>query len=168
MEEEWRDINGYEGLYQVSNFGNVKSFPRNGTKGGNLKPALVGGYHQVKLYKDDKRFLVHRLVLQAFLPTEEKMEVDHINHDKTDNRLENLRWLTRSQNNRYQKKRDGKTSQYIGVSKINNKKPWRTHCKINGKVINIGHFATEEEAGRAYNNFIIKHNLQEFVMLNDI
>ena len=99
--EEWKDVVDYEGLYQVSNFGNVKGLKR----GSILKPVLVGaGYHSVTLCKDTKKNVkVHRLVLQAFLKTDEKMDVDHINHDKTDNRLENLRWVTKSQNQRYQK-----------------------------------------------------------------
>jgi hypothetical protein len=96
------------------------------------------------------------------------MEVDHINHDKTDNRLENLRWVTKSQNLRYRKKWEGTSSQYRGVSKTINKNPWKAMCQINHKNIYIGHFATEEEAGRGYNEFVTKHNLQEFVMLNNV
>lgn len=98
--EFWRDIEGYEGLYQVSNIGQVKSLKRNKI----LKPwKLKGGYLQVALSKNGeaKRFLIHRLVAEAFLPNEDELpEVDHINSDKTDNRVANLQWISKIENNR--------------------------------------------------------------------
>lgn len=102
MEEIWKDIEGFEGLYQVSNLGNVKSLPRNTTKGKLLKPAKTrNGYLQVVLSKNGeaKRFYIHRLVAEAFLPNEDELpEVDHINSDKTDNRVANLQWISRVEN----------------------------------------------------------------------
>lgn len=103
--EEWKDIEGYEGLYQVSNLGNVKSLPRKGTKGGLLKPVIKwGGYYGVALSKDGrtKWFRIHRLVLQTFKPISnpENFEGDHINRNRLDNRLENLQWLTHTENTR--------------------------------------------------------------------
>lgn len=103
--EFWRDIKGYEGLYQVSNVGQVRSLRSNKI----LKPRNNGGgYLQVKLCKNGKEkfFYVHRLVAEAFLPNEDELpEVDHINNDKTDNRVANLQWISKVENCR--KKQSG-------------------------------------------------------------
>lgn len=105
MEEIWKDIEGFEGLYQVSNLGNVRSlnYMRTG-KIKNLSPRLhKDGYYQINnLSKNgsSKSFKVHRLVAQAFLPNPNNLPcIDHINTDKTDNRVENLRWVSFHENN---------------------------------------------------------------------
>ena len=103
MEEIWKDIKGYEGLYQVSNMGNVRSLMYNKHK--ILKPHKTeNGYLQVFLYKDKKRsvFLLHRIVAKAFLPNNNNLpQLNHINEIKSDNRLENLEWCDNSYNNKY-------------------------------------------------------------------
>ena len=102
VNEIWKDINGYEGLYQISNFGNVKSLPRQGAKGKILKPSKINiGYLRVGLNKNGKckRYLIHRLVAEAFLPNpDNKPCIDHINANKTDNRICNLQWVTHKEN----------------------------------------------------------------------
>ena len=106
-EEVWRDVKGYEGLYQVSNMGRVKSLERKNNYGRTvkeriLKPAFDGwGYLVVTLCADGKRknLMVHRLVCEAFNDNrDEKPEVNHINEIKTDNRACNLEWCTRIEN----------------------------------------------------------------------
>ena len=96
--EIWRDIRGYEGLYQVSNLGRVKSLRSNNILKGGSYP---NGYLFVGLCKHNKvkTCMRHRLVAQAFIPNLlNKPEVDHINTDKNDNTVENLRWVTHYEN----------------------------------------------------------------------
>lgn len=103
MENEiWKPVIGYEGLYEVSNQGRVKSLNYNKTgKEKILRPWKGRGYLQVSLWKDGKRRtpLVAKLVWGSFNgPIPEGMEVNHINEDRTDNRLENLNLMTRKEN----------------------------------------------------------------------
>lgn len=103
MEQEiWKPVEGYEGIYEVSNMGNIKSLPRRGRRVGMiLKPTDNGaGYAVVQLRKDGQRkvHLVHRLVLQAFNPVDAYYEVNHKNFDKYDNKLDNLEWVTPKEN----------------------------------------------------------------------
>lgn len=96
LNEIWKDIAGYEGLYQVSSFGRVRS-----RKNRILKFRIVSGYFRLKLSKNNKvkDFFVHRLVWEAFNgPIPKGMQVNHINEDKTDNRLENLNLMTPKEN----------------------------------------------------------------------
>lgn len=109
--ETWKNIKGYEGLYQVSNMGRVKSLERTFIdKSGRkrtvkeciLKPSVVvGGYLRVGLCVGGKQKMlrVHRLVCEAFHENpDNKSDVNHINEDKTDNRACNLEWSTRREN----------------------------------------------------------------------
>ena len=125
--EEWKDIQGYEGLYQISNMGRVKSLNyRNTGKEGIMKLDKVkGGYLQLYLYKDGKRkhYLVHRLVATAFCENPEGYnEVNHINEDKADCRADNLEWCSSSYNNSYNDKgkKIGKklSKPVIGINKV--------------------------------------------------
>ena len=98
--EEWRDVVGYEGLYQVSNLGRVKSFKKDKAKILKSNPG-IGGYLRVVLCKDfkNKNRFVHVLVAKAFIPNpDNKPQVNHIDGDKTNNRVENLEWMTCSEN----------------------------------------------------------------------
>lgn len=106
--EKWLPVVGYEGIYEVSDMGNVRSVDRINAKGarqlGRPKKATVGkiGYPVVCLYKDGhpKTRTIHSLVLEAFVgPRPPKHEACHNNGIRTDSRLENLRWDTSSENN---------------------------------------------------------------------
>ena len=102
--EEWKDIEGYEGLYQVSNLGNVRAlkFYHSRNNIHLLKPTVNKyGYCVVGLHKDKKvkQYRVHRLVAIAFLPNPDNLPyVNHIDCDKTNNSLTNLEWCTQSEN----------------------------------------------------------------------
>lgn len=109
--EVWKDIAGYEGLYQVSNLGRVKSLPRIRKTYGKrtyktkekvmIAPLSINGYHRICLTKDGKQkhYFVHRLVAIAFMGEQDHYEVvNHINGNKLDNRVENLEFCTQSHN----------------------------------------------------------------------
>lgn len=106
MTEIFKPVIGYDGIYEISNFGKVKSLARKGKGSRNtdiiLSPGMGGsGYYFVYLCKNgtNKMFMIHRLVAINFLDNpENKREVNHINGIKTDNRLENLEWVTPSEN----------------------------------------------------------------------
>ena len=101
--EEWKDIKGYEGIYQVSNLGRVKRLAGPDASGHIRKERILKaradkqGYLLVTLYKNGDRHneLIHRLMLKTFCPIEnmDDFHVDHINFNTQDNRLENLQWL---------------------------------------------------------------------------
>ena len=100
----WEDVQGYEGLYQVSDCGQVKSLPRKGCKKERiLKPVLNAyGYYKVILCKDGNRksFLVHRLVALAFLEGDNSLTVNHKDECKTNNHVSNLEYLSSGDNTR--------------------------------------------------------------------
>ena len=127
MEEVWRDIPHYEGLYQVSNLGRVKALAKervNHTGGRWIQPEKImaitinnDGYHVISLTKADhtrKTERIHRLVALAFIPNPEgKVEVNHINCIRGDNRVENLEWVSRKENNGYTSKCGHKSNKKI-------------------------------------------------------
>lgn len=114
-DEIWKPILNYEGLYEISNLGRVKSLPKSWIAGEGVLRSHNGkilkqsysninrtGYLQVVLYKDSVKvkYKVHRLVALSFLgnPPQEDSQVDHINGIKTDNKVSNLRWVSRYEN----------------------------------------------------------------------
>lgn len=156
--EIWKDIPNYEGLYQVSNLGNVKSLNYNNS--GHellLKDGLDSkGYCNVRLSKNKvaKTKRVHQLVAIAFLnhtpDGTNKLVVDHINNIKADNRLENLQILTNREN--ISKGKGCFLSNYKGVTWEKSRNKWKSRIRINGKLKHLGYFINELEASNAYQN----------------
>ena len=110
MQEIWKDIEGYEGLYQVSNLGNIKSYRPNNKYFGQSEhllklSAINTGYYSVTLYKENKekhKYLVHRLVAMAFIPNPKNLPyINHIDENKTNNNVNNLEWCDALYNNNY-------------------------------------------------------------------
>ena len=101
--EIWKDIEGYEGKYQVSNLGRVKSIRYGKEK--ILSPSISNqGYIQVNLCKNGKQkwCLIHRLVALAFIPNPNNLpQINHRDEDKTNNKVENLEWCDHKYNNNY-------------------------------------------------------------------
>lgn len=103
MQELFKDIKGYEGLYQISNLGNVKSF-KPVSNGRNLKPVYRKGYATITLRKNgvSKIHRIHRLLAEAFIPNPKNLaEVNHIDGNKLNNNLSNLEWCTHLENMRH-------------------------------------------------------------------
>ena len=159
IKEIWKDIEGYENLYQVSNLGRVKSLPKKviNPKGGKcgftdckiLSPGLTkNGYLRVQLYKNKKPKMhyVHKLVAITFIPNPKNKEyVDHINTIKTDNRVENLCWVTReeNQNNELTRKHISESKKgenhpmYNKVGKDNKKSIKVVQLSLDGELVKI-------------------------------
>jgi hypothetical protein len=148
--EVWRDVVGYEGLYMVSDMGNVAGL-RFGFK---IKKQNIGtdGKNIVYLRKDGKgkTVVVHKLVAIAFLghvPCGYKVVVDHIDNDPLNNKLQNLQLITARENS--SKDRVGGSSKYTGVVKTYNGK-YIAKIKINKDNIYLGTFTYEIDAHNAY------------------
>lgn len=113
IQEEWKDIEGYEGLYQISDWGRIKSLERNYFNGKGwlkieehiMKPFTdKDGYQLVRLKKDGcgRTLRIHRLVAQTYLPNgDKKPYVDHIDGNTSNNCVWNIRWCTQKENLNY-------------------------------------------------------------------
>ena len=133
MNEVWKDVVGYEGLYEVSDIGNVRSVnwgKRGYSKNLYLKPHNKG-YLQVELFKNGNRkmFMVHRLVAQAFLENNDNLPlVNHKDENKENNRADNLEWCNNSYNVCYSLNKHGiATGKRPKVTRHNSK---RTELKV--------------------------------------
>ena len=155
-------VKGYENLYEVSNLGRVSNYRKV------LKTyTLNSGYLAMKLVKDGgrKSVLLHRLVAEHFIPNpENKLEVNHINGDKTDNRVENLEWVTSSENKKHalntglkeyniptKGQKLGNSSQYHNVTWDKARSKWKAHIRHENKNWFPKRFDTELEAARHVN-----------------
>ena len=163
-EEIWKDIKGYEGSYQVSDLGRVRSLDRIASIGRKLNGKTLSlitthyGYLVVNLSLNGKvkTLRVHQLVAIAFLKhnTDDFMiVVDHIDNNKLNNKLENLQVITQREN--LSKDRIG-VCKYTGVTFSSKRCKYIAQCWHNNKKINLGGFETALEASKAYNNYIKK------------
>ena len=165
IQEIWKDIPNYEGYYQVSNLGNVKSLSRivkNGwgtrTVCGKILKNLVNttkGYLVVRLSKIGlvKTKQIHQLVAEAFLNHSQKghkLVVNHKNFNRQDNRLENLEIVTQRENTNQKHKKS--KSKYIGVTWHKRVNKWTAQILYKRKNIHLGCFNNEIDAHNAYQN----------------
>lgn len=166
---KWKDVKGFEGLYMVSENGNVKSVERVSENTGSysgkvtvkekiLKQTINRlGYHVLTLFKDgDRHFrIVHRLVAESFLdnPNNYK-EVNHKDLNKSNNNVLNLEWCNRKYNVNHSFNSRITTSKYKGVSFQKERNMWISYVDINKKRTILGRFKTEEEANSARIEYI--------------
>ena len=167
--EIWKDIPNYEGIYQVSNLGRVKSLERKSKYRNGFRlikekflKLIKGkrGYLRVSLRKDGvlKIKKVHQLVAMSFLnhkPCGHTLVVDHINANKLDNRLCNLQLISQRKNST---KENRGFSKYVGVGYHKSAKKWRARIRINGKQKYLGLFKNELDAANAYQEALKKFN----------
>jgi hypothetical protein len=159
--ENFKDINGYEGLYLISNYGTVRSVERviNRTTGQlKIKERILktlvnkGGYVSVKLFKNGKgeSFRIHRLIAISFIiNTENKDCINHIDGIKTNNSLSNLEWVTKSENTKHAFKLGIQTNNRIGKFGANNNLSKTVYQYKNGLL--ICQFGSRLEAERMTN-----------------
>jgi len=159
---EWRVITDLPN-YEVSTDGQV----RNSGTGRVLKPGPNGrGYLSVRLYKDNKGHTkrIHRIVGEAFLPNPDgKLVIDHINRNKTDNRLSNLRWATHTENSQNTGRRSNNTTGFKHINSHNTTDSWR--IQIRSRKISR-YFSkskwTLEQVVDIRNNIYEEHGIQQF------
>jgi HNH endonuclease/AP2 domain len=115
-------------------------------------------------FEGKKRFtLLHRYVMG--LAFKEKLLIDHINHNGLDNRKENLRISTCSQNNKNRRSVENSTSKYLGVNFNKKRNRWRAQIRSGIRKIDLGNFILEDDAAKAYNDAALKYH-GEFANLN--
>ena len=159
-------IPGFEEEYGISEDGDVYSYNSKRF----IIPYLDQGYYKVMLTRDGKQYQkrVHRLLAETFIPNPNNLPfVDHIDRDKTNNSLSNLRWATNQQNCMNASKTKNTSSLYKGVSWFKQAKKWQSQIKFNGKKIHLGLFNSEEDSARAYDLKAIEL-FGEFASINNI
>lgn len=157
--EEWCDILGFEGRYQISNMGRVRSLLGKNLR--ILRLNMFGNYLSIRLLKHGKcyGFNVHRLVAIAFLPDfEPRLEVDHIDGNKINNRATNLRMATHSQNLCNRKAQKNNTAGAKGVSFDKSTNRWIASITVGGKQTTLGRYSTVKEAKKVYSEFALKYH----------
>ena len=168
MKEIWKDIIDYEGMYQVSSLGRVKSLNRYietsrhfyELKGRILKSCLTAwGYTFIALSKKykSKTFYIHKLVAIYFLghkPCGHKLVVHHKDKNRANNKVNNLEIVTQRQNTTNTKK--NKSSKYAGISYNKKRNRWTSSIRLNGKAKYLGSYIKEYDAAMAYKNELDK------------
>lgn len=160
--EIWKDIIEFDGLYQISNLGRVKSLSRrivcgNGftdkketilklskTKKGYLRANLCENYNRAS-------YAVHRAVAIHFIENPNNLpQVNHIDEIKTNNTVDNLEWCTNRQNIHHSKKRKKSSSKYVGVFWDKQLNKFRAQINYDGKTRSLGYFDNENDAHLKY------------------
>lgn len=172
MTELWGDIAGFEGFYQVSNQGRIKSLTRRIVRSDGIEIVIkerirahtlnANGYPRLNLCREGVNYglEIHRLVAIAFVSNPNNLR--HVNHkDKNpqNNNDWNLEWVTNRENATHKFIGTGKTSKYPGVSYSEGRKKWVAQCQLNGIAHNLGRYISEEQAKVAYCLFLEKNGI---------
>jgi hypothetical protein len=167
MEEIYKNIKGHEN-YSVSNFGNVRN-----NKNGNILKAPLDKYGYQRLRINGKMFRVHRLVAETFIPNQDNKKcVDHIDNDRTNNNVNNLRFVTHQENSFNKSISKNNSSGTKGISYYKPTNKWVAHIMYNKKQYNLGYFdkledailARQKKANEIYGEFT--HSSERIVNLN--
>ena len=171
MQEIWKDVLGYENVYQVSNLGNIKSLDRKVTykncvprfkKGRIITPGINKyGYKQVCLSLNgaQKSICLHLLIARTFINNESKLQVNHKDFNKLNNNVYNLEFITHLENLIHKSENSIHSSKYIGITYYKRDNLWQVEVKRNKIKYYLGRFKTEEEANQVRLNFLLKNNL---------
>ncbi len=170
--EIWKDLPGYEGIYKISNLGNVKSLARiiKREKVGdfNRKERILNqyiisaGYYCIKIVNNQKseHFRIHRLIALLFIPNpENKPEVNHINGIRTDNCIENLEWVNERENCCHGNNTKNKSSEFVGVSFCKQTGKWKATIMFKKQSKTLGRFDSEVEAYNSRVSFENTNNI---------
>ena len=151
MEEEFKLIIDFPS-YQISNKGTIKNIQR----GTIVKPSkAASGYYYFQVLKNGKKhnLYIHKLIGEYFIPNlDNKTIVDHIDRNRTNNDISNLRWASKSENSINCKTREDNTSGCRGVCFNKRSKSWLARINLNNRVTNIGYFKNYEDAVIARQN----------------
>lgn len=166
--EIWKDVKGYEGLYQISSFGNVRTPFKLSYNGKKLKPLIMkkskngNGYYTVTLRKNNKQttFTIHRLVALNFLENNFNYNiVNHKDHNILNNHFTNLEWVSPRENCCHGRLKYKSTSKYIGVHYDSNRNKWQSSLRYGNKRIFLGRFDSEIDAYNARLNYDKKNGI---------
>jgi hypothetical protein len=142
--EIWKELDCFDSLYQVSNFGRIKDEKKIITQYLDRdRYCLINLIFEKKM----KLFRVHRLIAKCFIDNEyNKKQVNHKNSNPSDNQIENLEWVSASENNCHKFIGKNTSSIYRGVTYVTRDKRWLSQIQIDNKKIHLGMFKTEKEA----------------------
>jgi len=170
--EQWKDIPDYEGYYQISNLGRVKSLEKTlivSERKRIYKPLIkklyiskrrnwVEGFCKNKKESQKK---IHRLLAICFIDNPKKYpQVNHIDNNKLNNKISNLEWVNNRENSCHRVKLSNSTSKYTGVSYFKRDNKWRSSIQVNGVSIRFGMFKTQEEAYQKRLEYEKEHGIE--------
>ncbi len=154
MKEIWRDIPDYEGIYQASSLGRIKSLPRKYSPRTSIMIGSSNGCGYLAVTLSSKTRTIHTLVAEAFHGTRPSgLVTDHIDNNKLNNESKNLRYITNRENTirgKLSSLKSVNSSNYVGVSWSKNQSKWVGKIRIDGVRTHLGTFDDEVEASKAY------------------
>jgi len=166
--EVWKDVLGFEGMYQVSNLGRVKSLDRIDSIGKRQYSRILKTAPSSKKYLNVvfckngkcKTHRVHRVVAIAFLDNPYNLpQINHIDSVRDNNKVDNLEFCSERENSCHRFKNKETTSKYTGVYFAKERNKWQSYIEVNKKLIRLGYFKNEIDAYNARCNYEKNNNI---------